>query len=647
MANMVINEIHLKQFKCFGDSDYKLSKRTDVVGRNGSGKTSIGMGLVLPFTGKDLYGRSNPEVHPDFMAESEPHITLNCTIDRKPVVIEWFQTDIRTKRQKEEGAPVRIANKFRINSVDMSQSAFKKKMLEYGIDLDEYEKLTSTSYFGSLKEADKRALIFQLANNDLTDSDICKQIDAPELLKELANFDLTEVEAMQKNIKREASNKIDSLPEQIKGLESAKPTDDFSILRENRKIAENAIKDLQDQIDSFTDHSAENAKILDEIRKLNNKFTEAVTAENFRRASGAEEARTVLADTKQKCREQSAKVQNLEFEFNRKRTVYTEMVTRKNDMLAEYAEKKKEKFPADKKICPTCGQALPQDQVQSRKAEWEENHKNEIDDMAKRGNSLAKDISVLAKNIEDEESVLNAEREKLYGFEEEVRTAEQKLQEASNFVRTDGSDLEECKSILREVEALKNRIYDDSKDREKIEELKNNIGNLQYEISELDKQLGRESVIASIDAQIAEKQEEQREAAQNLANAEHILYQIQMLNMKKNELLSESVNRHFHNVRFKLFRTQKNGEVVNCCIPEVRSEDGKWKDYYSIANNALRVMADIEILAGLQEFYCTWVPIVVDNAESMDIRNRMDINADTQVITLSVSEDDLTIKNIL
>ena len=61
----------------------------------------------------------------------------------------------------------------------------------------------------------------------------------------------------------------------------------------------------------------------------------------------------------------------------------------------------------------------------------------------------------------------------------------------------------------------------------------------------------------SIDDQIAKLREEQVDYEQSKANAEMILDQVKTLNMKKNTMLQESVNKHFNLIDFVLFTQQK------------------------------------------------------------------------------------------
>ena len=130
-----------------------------------------------------------------------------------------------------------------------------------------------------------------------------------------------------------------------------------------------------------------------------------------------------------------------------------------------------------------------------------------------------------------------------------------------------------------------------------------------------------------------------RQYSQALADAESMLYQLQLISQRKNELLSEQVNSHFTRVKFRLFVTQKNGEIKDDCTPMVLCSDGEYRDMTYSANTAAIVAAKLDICAGLQKFYGQNLPIWLDGAECLDEKNRNNLKLDNQLVLLCVSED--------
>ena len=132
-----------------------------------------------------------------------------------------------------------------------------------------------------------------------------------------------------------------------------------------------------------------------------------------------------------------------------------------------------------------------------------------------------------------------------------------------------------------------------------------------------------------IDEQIAALRKKQGEFEQNKANAEKILYQLDLVSKRKNELLTDQVNSHFKLVKFRLFDYLKNGNVVDDCEPTI---DGKsLKDH---SNGALRVLAKLDIVDGLQRFYGQYYPVFAEDFSLVTDNTECRIDMDCQLIKL-------------
>jgi hypothetical protein len=93
---MRLKKLILDSFKGVTHGEYDFSDVTTIMGKNGTGKTTLADAWYWLFTDKDYDLQSNPEVHPDFMEESEPSVTAVLDIDGKEVTLRKFQKDMRT-----------------------------------------------------------------------------------------------------------------------------------------------------------------------------------------------------------------------------------------------------------------------------------------------------------------------------------------------------------------------------------------------------------------------------------------------------------------------------------------------------------------------------------------------------------------------
>jgi hypothetical protein len=92
------------------------------------------------------------------------------------------------------------------------------------------------------------------------------------------------------------------------------------------------------------------------------------------------------------------------------------------------------------------------------------------------------------------------------------------------------------------------------------------------------------------------------------------------------------VNALFPTVRWRLFRTQINGGIEDCCDCLVTTADGRISDNPS---DGEWIKAGIEIASVLSAHYGVIAPLFVNNAESVDALPR----TSAQTIALVVDRD--------
>jgi exonuclease SbcC len=115
-----------------------------------------------------------------------------------------------------------------------------------------------------------------------------------------------------------------------------------------------------------------------------------------------------------------------------------------------------------------------------------------------------------------------------------------------------------------------------------------------------------------------------------LAGFEKSEFIIQEFTKAKVDILESRINGMFSGVKFRLFDTQINGGLVECCDALVNGVP--WLD----VNNADRINSGISIINVLSDHFGQTAPIWIDNSESIT-----NIHAtDSQRIELYVSEPD-------
>jgi len=331
--------------------------------------------------------------------------------------------------------------------------------------------------------------------------------------------------------------------------------------------------------------------------------------------------------------------------------------------------------------CPSCGQHLPTNNIQSKKAEllanFNQDKENRLNELKNQGNSNldeidALDAKIVAKRNErihygevfntNKSKKLTAQVEKINDCKVEIKTLEARIDNGHTFLSNLDAEIKGLNAKLQELKqqsATPNRAVEDImaeilstdskykplvKEQEHLqnnpiqelvfppiisnEELKQRRAQINYNILDMEKALNSETVIEKAEARIKELQEQETALVQELSELEGIEYSIMQFTKAKIEAMEARLNGKFSMVKFKLFATQVNGGEVECCETLI---DGV---PFSDANNASRINAGIDIINALCNHYGVSAPIFIDNRESV-VRL---IESPSQIVNLIVTE---------
>ena len=633
MAKTKLLKLILDQFMGENHAEYDFGEfKTEICGANGTGKTTIATAFFWLFTDKDYDLQSNPEVHPDFLEESEPSVTQIWDIDGKEVKLRKYQKDMRTKKQKEDGVPLRISNKYEINDVPKTQKDFFTDLAKMGIPVDNFLMLTHPDVFVGMKPQDARKILFSMIE-DVTDIDIAKNIpECAPLVEKLEKYTTEELVAMNKATVNRCREELDAIPQQIIGMERSKVDIDHFLDRKDntvkRKIEE-ATERLEDA------KSKANAYAIDSrILELRTRKTSMYNDANADRLKNYREAMADLATAESDVNTAKRELYAVQSSGNTLNESYRNASSTQKRLEAEYDAVVKDTFYTNE-TCPTCGQPIPIERIESARQKWQTDHDAKLKDLDDRLRAVK---TMKDKYMEEGKALA----EKKANAEKKVKDAEairdQKKMIADSYSEPITPDYGEIDSEITELNFQKSKCADAQKEVYKItDELKELNGQLQA----LDRQRTLEANNYKITEMIDAKKAEYREYGQTKADAEKVLYQLQLISQRKNDMLSELVNSHFNRVKFRLFVTLKNGEIKDDCTPLVLCPDGEYRDMNYSANTASIVAAKLDICRGLQRFYGQELPIWLDGAECFDSENRKELTTATgQLVLLCVSDDE-------
>ena len=301
--------------------------------------------------------------------------------------------------------------------------------------------------------------------------------------------------------------------------------------------------------------------------------------------------------------ENNIKIVNNDIE-NRKKEISNDR-SKKEELYKKWDEitSKTIEFNTNEFICPTCKREYETEKIEEMKEE------------------LIKNFN---KHIEEEKTKINSEGQLL---NEKIVINRKELKELEGKMNKYEEELEIIKEKIKEIEKIQKEV--DSLKSEDTSEIYNKKSEIIEKINEIDKKLNERDVQEKTKERINELENKEVEISNLIQKLEKQQFEIEEFIKVKVELLETAINNKFKIVKFRLFDTQINGGLVECCDTLVNGVP------YNDVNNAHKIIAGLDIINTLMKFYGISAPIFIDNRESI---NEL-YNIDTQIISLIVSED--------
>ncbi len=640
MTNIRIKSLKLENFKCHRYLKLDLDGRNvSIYGDNATGKTSVYDALTWLLFGKDSSGNGekNIDIKPlnasgsvaDHGAITSVEAVLSVAgevITLKRTYREVWSTKRGSSAETYDGN----TSEYFVDGVPCKKYVFESKIKEL-LPEDVFRLLTSVEYFPSvLSWQNRRTVLFDIAGTH-TDREIMAGNAAfVPLLEEMGKLTLDDFKkklvADRKGlsgIRNETPARLNELSKTVSDLEGL----DFAGARTELAALEEQRKDLGAQLITLENDNVTAGKRL-EIRELQlqrDKLTNQNQAfRDSQKATGP--------DLSTLQRQHSDAMAHLNHA--------TAMLTCAKDSISTYERKinafrerwitvKGEAFSDGK--CPTCGQALPFEQLRAATEQFEKRQADrlrEIEQTAqtmidakaqseKRVQELETEIShydALCKDLDTQmEAVRNSKTEitDMDGYAEQLRAIDEKL------MRLNG----ELSAMVNGKQDVKNGLSGE-------------LADINTRIKELQDLTAKESMLEYTQRRITDLQEDARAAATKLESIEKMLFLIEEYTRHKARYVEDSVNRLFRVARFRLFREQANGGLEERCDVVCGGVP------YTGLNNGAKINVGIDIINTLSRHFGVSVPLFIDNAESV---TRLEC-ADTQVIRLVVSESDAKLR---
>ena len=306
---------------------------------------------------------------------------------------------------------------------------------------------------------------------------------------------------------------------------------------------------------------------------------------------------------------------------------------------ADWKKGKELAFDESSVNCPMCGQKLPEDKIESMRAEFDERKAKNLKELEDKGNALSNDSKEIKQAIEDKKKEIVDLEAELKELTEKCDIVAKELKKVPTDVDMTGNS--EYQALKAKIEEKEKALADENDTSELIRKLKNERNELLRQVSSVDTKI--ELGVANnkrVDDSIADLEDKRKDLNQEIADWERKLDLLKEFTRKKNELLQADVNKYLDFATAKLFRPLLNGDTEECCDFVYNGEA-----YARNLNHGARMLTEVDICRAFQKVASVNFPIIIDDTESVDDWRIPQI--DNQLIMLKHTQDkELVIENM-
>ena len=633
----IIEKMELTNFKGYINATYEFGEKSNsILGQNGAGKSTIATAWYWVFANCDSDLHNNPAIFPLGVEECTPTVRIWLNCNEKSVEVAKIRK--RTvKKSKTGGADtISLSNSYEVNSVEYGERDFKKKMQEYGFDFDLFLPLSHPDVFTSQKSADMRKVLFGMASEQ-SDFDIALQTDnCTEATNLLKMYTFEEVKAMQnatlRKIREEYGKDGEILRAKIEGMEQSKTDIDVAELELQKNAINEQIAENKAKQEDISKEFEEQQKASDGILELKFELNDLQRKANEENSRKRREIEDKISDKKFLVRQTEKTINDTENLIEQTNRIIEEFTNTLQSVRDKWKAENERVFDENSLICSYCGQEYTSEKKEQLREEFESHKANELNIITGNGNMVKSKSDKEKETLERLNKELLEHKKSLEMLNNAISNLEKQLSELPDGI--DISDQPEVQEIQRQIDGKEQAMSKGNSADEIRQQLKDEGEDLQSQLTEVEKQLALAQKNIEIDEQIADLRKKQGEFEQNKADCEKILYQLDLVSRKKNELLTEDINKNFDIVKWRMFEYQKNGDYKDCCVPTIDD-----KRFGESTNTGREVLAKLDIIKGLQRFYDQSYPAFLDGAECLSDETVKRIEMDCQLILLKVSED--------
>jgi len=672
---MKITNVKIENFRNIKSSEFDLTQRTAIVGKNHIGKTNTIQAIYWLLTDTLIDGSNEVDT---IISQDEPRATasVEITTDTGDVIKKTYKEKwVKTRGKENEETLQGHETTYSINGTPIAKISEAKQIInekllnsktlanEYQIDLAS-ALLNPLYLFAQVDYKKAREFIFSLVK-EVKDSDVFNAY--PQYIPISTDLELQNgrTDYLLKKYANDIKKDKEELAKQETLLENAtakmgenEVTDDELFQAQQTKNRINkAIYDLQNTPNSSVEYEEawkryENARNqLQEVKTAWFHEEETNNTAFLNEKNGIRYEISTLQGKIESQRKLIDEGKNAEEELRRKmkqiEAQILECESRRNTLLANYKAIKASQFEEDSitdVVCPQCGCVLNQEIKDKARADFESDKAKRLQRIQEQGTANNTEMSRLNAELEElKNKASNNTFVDVDAMELEISKLTQQKNQKEQLLNSITKKANSHQQELEEVKALADKLLDEANTAKSAQEHSIEDRVASYKASVAEELQSTESTLMkrvfwnSANADKNKCIEERKKLNKHLGECEQKQILAKAFSITKLEMIKDSTKKVFPDIDFVLFENNiKEGSFNQVCYPLIKGKETPFEH----GSNSERILTGIAIIEDIRKaLELPQIPIIFDEGETLDSQSIKEIDTTSQVITTIVRDD--------
>lgn len=664
MKKVTLKKLSVENYKKFEAREFDFAGRTEVSGRNRQGKTSLMDAYFDVLTGKLADGTLPNNIRRKVDGEEVDDPVV------RELVIDVDGTEYVVQKKTKKGKSSNTVEYY-VNGIKRNKTEYME-ILKRIADPDTIAMCSNARVFlNEIQKATAKARETLGGIAGFSESQFRAEHPEYEWIKNegVEGDSIEEILKARRRDLRKAKSDVDDIAKQIRKEQSrqvecdetlpAQRDDLLDLLKENEK-QEKVLSDASREYDRISIELAglkrSRDALVEKAGKSIRENHDRITSLLYTLKSDKKNAENKLRLAEMDLEHANKGIERHKAALAQAKKKYTGVLREKWDGDTELTAIRGKEFDPAAAICPTCGQALPEEQVEAakrkfefnkqsiiakkleEKEQFEKNKRTKLEKITEDGNEASEGLKTAKETKKEAETVIEAAKKEITSLALEIAETEKEAEKP--IPEPDMSDDEEYNAVCDKISALEESINGIGNGENDRILLSNNRHSLEAKLRDVEAKIKTQTARLEEKANNLEAlQEEQKKLSQKQANIQQKVDQLTEYSIEKNKTLAAVINPHFKHFQFQFLDYTQDGEPMETCRMICNGID-----YANGLNHSDRILCDIDLVMGLQEMNDLRLPVWVDDTESIN-SDRIP-GLDTQMILLKVSDGELSVKNI-